>query len=524
MTGLDVLPLARVVDDEKVTDHHAIIPTNAEHRLEKMSDDDRAIYDLVVSASSRSSTPRPCSRTRASRRPSPTHVFRTRGKVLIVPGWRGVYGETADADSEERRRRRGPRAAAAQARAGRGRADPRGRVAGARRPSRRGATPTRRCSAAMETAGKLVDDEELREAMKDSGIGTPATRAAIIERLIDVGYVERDGRALVADREGAERHPPARRPPADLARPDRRLGAPPGDDRARRGVARGVHGRHREVRRSRPSASSTPSSRTCASRAPTSARARSAATTSSRTARATRAGRARIPGCGFVIWKSKAGKQLPAAVARELITTGRTEKPVTGFKGRSGTLVPRAPGAACRTKRASGASSSTSRGPRRARSRLRLEVEAARGRDRPRPRPKLRSTPARRTVGTLRNHGACAAQADHRPRELRQGGGRSRWVSGCGGAGSAARGADRSATSTHYRRELAEGGLVFAGEVMRFDRLHARDRQARRLSGRRQVGWLQRRAWSRRRSRRLTSGSWRSRLPTPGFAPRRRAT
>ena len=54
----------------------------------------------------------------------------------------------------------------------------------------------------METAGKLVDDDELREAMKDSGIGTPATRAAIIERLIDVGYIERDGRALVAHREG----------------------------------------------------------------------------------------------------------------------------------------------------------------------------------------------------------------------------------------------------------------------------------------------------------------------------------
>jgi DNA topoisomerase-3 len=42
------------------------------------------------------------------------------------------------------------------------------------------------------------------------------------------------------------------------------------------------------------------------------------------------------PGCGFVIWKSKAGKQLPIAVARELVKTGRTEKPVSGFKGRSG--------------------------------------------------------------------------------------------------------------------------------------------------------------------------------------------
>ena len=55
---------------------------------------------------------------------------------------------------------------------------------------------------AMETAGKLVDEEELREAMKESGIGTPATRAAIIERLIQVGYVERDGRAFVVTEKG----------------------------------------------------------------------------------------------------------------------------------------------------------------------------------------------------------------------------------------------------------------------------------------------------------------------------------
>jgi DNA topoisomerase III len=56
--------------------------------------------------------------------------------------------------------------------------------------------------AAMETAGKFVDEEELREALKESGIGTPATRAAIIERLIEVGYVERDGRSLVATEKG----------------------------------------------------------------------------------------------------------------------------------------------------------------------------------------------------------------------------------------------------------------------------------------------------------------------------------
>ena len=56
----------------------------------------------------------------------------------------------------------------------------------------------------METAGKDIDDVELREAMKDSGIGTPATRASIIERLIAVGYIEREGRALHATEKGVQ--------------------------------------------------------------------------------------------------------------------------------------------------------------------------------------------------------------------------------------------------------------------------------------------------------------------------------
>ena len=85
----------------------------------------------------------------------------------------------------------------------RARTSRRGKIESARKETK----PPRRYSdasllGAMETAGKLVDDEELREAMKDSGIGTPATRAAIIERLIQVGYVERDGRSLVASEKG----------------------------------------------------------------------------------------------------------------------------------------------------------------------------------------------------------------------------------------------------------------------------------------------------------------------------------
>ena len=245
-------------------------------------------------ASSRSSIPTPCSRTRGSRPTVAEHVFRTRGQ------------RAGRARLARRLRRGAGRAPAAERR--------RGRATSSCRSSSRARTcdtlevesleketkPPRRYSdasllGAMETAGKLVDDDELREAMKDSGIGTPATRAAIIERLIDVGYVEREGRALVATEKGTERHPAARRARADLAVADRRLGAPARPDRGGRGVARARSWTTsptfaaRDRRRARREAQGRPRSR-----APTSGRARSAGATSSRTARASRAGRARI--------------------------------------------------------------------------------------------------------------------------------------------------------------------------------------------------------------------------------------
>ena len=127
------------------------------------------------------------------------HVFRTRGKVMLVPGWRGVYGELPDSersDDDEERDQQLPKLE-------------QGEPAEVREITSldKMTKPPRRYSEgalldAMETAGKLVDDDELREAMKDSGIGTPATRAAIIERLLAVGYIERDGRALVVTEKG----------------------------------------------------------------------------------------------------------------------------------------------------------------------------------------------------------------------------------------------------------------------------------------------------------------------------------
>ncbi|HEU4978458.1 MAG TPA: DNA topoisomerase 3 [Solirubrobacteraceae bacterium] len=333
VTGLDLLPLGRVVDDAKVGDHHAIIPTNAEHRLEKMNDDDRRIYDLVARRFLAVFHPEAVFENTRVETTVESHVFRTRGKVLIVPGWRGVYGELSEGErageEDEGRDQQLPKLERGEA------VDTRSAEA-----LEKETQPPRRYSdasllGAMETAGKLVDEEDAREAMKESGIGTPATRAAIIERLIDVGYVERDARALVPTEKGMnvirllDAHPLTS--PGLTGEWEHRLARIEAGEETRArfmgdiakfaGETVGVLDTTlKDVRIPRANLGPCPvcghdivenrKGYSCWSR--------------------------EDPGCGFVIWKAKAGKQLPAAVAKELIRTGRTERPVTGFKGRSG--------------------------------------------------------------------------------------------------------------------------------------------------------------------------------------------
>jgi len=331
--GLDLLPLGRVVSDAKVTDHHAIIPTRAErHPVEKMSQDDRRIYDLVVRRFLAVFHPDAVFENTRVETTIATHVFRTRGKLMLVPGWRGVYGELADAergDEDEGREQQLPRL-------GHGEAVEVKEIGSEEKETK----PPRRYTegsllGAMETAGKLVDDEELREAMKDSGIGTPATRAAIIERLIQVDYVERDGRALTVTEKGTNvirllgEH--ALTSPSMTGDWEHRLANIEAGADSREAfmgdivkftesTVEEVDEKLKGVRIPRANLGPCPvcgrdivenrKGYSCWSR--------------------------EDPGCGFVIWKSKAGKRLPVAVARELIKTGRTEKPVSGFKGRSG--------------------------------------------------------------------------------------------------------------------------------------------------------------------------------------------
>jgi DNA topoisomerase-3 len=187
----------------------------------------------------------------------------------------------------------------------------------------------------METAGKLVDEEELREAMKDSGIGTPATRAAIIERLITVGYVERDARALVATEKGLnvirllDAH--ALTSPEMTGDWEHRLGKIERGEDSREKFMSDIAGfaettvhkldeTLKDVRIPRAKLGPCP---VCGREINENRKGYSCWSRED-------------PGCGFVIWKAKAGKTLTVALARELIKTGYTEKPVTGFRGRSG--------------------------------------------------------------------------------------------------------------------------------------------------------------------------------------------
>ena len=116
--------------------------------------------------------------------------FKSAGKVLVSPGWLTVYGKEA----QSRRRN-------AESRAGEAEREP-SRPAPSRSKQNVTKPPARYSEAtllsAMEGAGKLVDDDELREAMSEKGLGTPATRAAIIEGLIYENYLQRNGRELQA--------------------------------------------------------------------------------------------------------------------------------------------------------------------------------------------------------------------------------------------------------------------------------------------------------------------------------------
>ena len=276
--SLPELPLGRIVNDEKVTDHHAIIPTNAPHDGIELTPDERRIYDMVARRFLAAFHPQAVFENTTVLTEVAGESFRSRGKVMLEAGWRAVYGEAppdeqkaqgAEGDEDER------------AGAGRFRRWRRARPCAARRSPPTRARPSRpprygeaALLAAMEGAGKLVEDDELREAMKDSGIGTPG-HPRVDHRAPDRRRLHRARRpAAAADRQGHPGHRPAGRARAHESEPDRRLGAPPARYRARGRQPRRVHARHRDVHREARS-------RTCATCRPRRCASSGASSTSS---------------------------------------------------------------------------------------------------------------------------------------------------------------------------------------------------------------------------------------------------
>ncbi|MEO1337616.1 MAG: DNA topoisomerase, partial [Myxococcota bacterium] len=178
----------RTFDDSKVSDHFAIIPTGEPDP--GLSGDDAKLFDLVVRRFLATFFP-PAEWSRVERVTVVAEEhFRSRDKVLQAPGWRSVL-EESDAGAGKLK----PLVP------GQSMAEGVSVESKAFELTNEQTKPPPRITEArllslMENAGRYVDDEEAAEAMKDSGIGTPATRADIIENLISKGYVTRAGRAL----------------------------------------------------------------------------------------------------------------------------------------------------------------------------------------------------------------------------------------------------------------------------------------------------------------------------------------
>jgi len=179
-----IKPTKKVFDNTKVSDHFAIIPTLQPPGA--LSEAEAKLYDLVVKRFLAVFFPAAEFQVTTRISEAVGHRFQTNGKVLVNPGWLAVYGKEAQDDDATLV----PVAAGEKVRTES--VDVKGLQT---KPPARYNEAT--LLGAMEGAGKLVDDDELREAMAERGLGTPATRASIIEGLLTEKYMLREGRDLI---------------------------------------------------------------------------------------------------------------------------------------------------------------------------------------------------------------------------------------------------------------------------------------------------------------------------------------
>ena len=179
-----IKPNKRIFDDKKVSDHFAIIPTLQVPR--ELSDAEGKIYELVARRFLAVFFPAAEFRVTTRITEVSGHHFKTEGRVLVSPGWLAIYGRDKQEDDTTLVAVAEGETVLTEDIEAKGLAT---------KPPARFTEAT--LLSAMEGAGKLVDDEALREAMSERGLGTPATRAAIIEGLLNEGYLRREGRELI---------------------------------------------------------------------------------------------------------------------------------------------------------------------------------------------------------------------------------------------------------------------------------------------------------------------------------------
>ena len=199
LLALNKLPKTKkVFDNSKVTDHHAIIPTNVNPATVAMTPDEKRVYHLIAMRFIAAFYPDCEFNTTTVLAQVGEYGFKATGKEILKPGWRDLFNKPGDKnvddDSKEKaededngvmphfeKGESGPHEPAVLK-----------RTTQPPKPYTEG-TLLR----AMETAGKTVDDEELRDAMKENGIGRPSTRAAIIETLFKRRYIRKDRKSIM---------------------------------------------------------------------------------------------------------------------------------------------------------------------------------------------------------------------------------------------------------------------------------------------------------------------------------------
>mgnify|MGYP000510943356 FL=1 len=200
LAGTALLKSKKVFDNSKVTDHHAIIPTG--QHPQNLTDMERRVFDLIARRFIAVFYPDCKFATTTVLGEVEIIEFKATGKQILEPGWRVIFG-TPSAQSQEEKEEKGEEEnvlpAFVKGESGPHVPDLYEKWTQPPRPYTE-ATLLR----AMETAGKLVDNDELRDALKENGIGRPSTRAAIIETLFKRNYIRKEKKNLIATPTGVE--------------------------------------------------------------------------------------------------------------------------------------------------------------------------------------------------------------------------------------------------------------------------------------------------------------------------------